>query len=373
MPLESEIKQRLSADNSQFRSVMNQSEAIADKAGKSIFKKLDLRSAMSAVAIALGLNLQNIANQLARFIIGFSEAQEEALEKTVEAGEKAAAAQEANLEKARAAFKKALAEKKDAIADEEKLWLDFYKRESERARRLDAEKATYLKNQKKRQLEDRIIYEAQEKERVAEEVARQKILGGLQTGTLVAVRDQAGVEKIITAELFNQQKAREAQNEAQGKMNLLLNDTIFLMGKAYGTSRDPLALSQASDATLEAIISQAMAEISVIESNKGRGLTAGADVATGFLPQGIVQNRLQTDINRARQELDLRNTVRRDVAEGGVENARRRFSGDALEFDRIMERFVNMQTEQGRIANGIDQLNRHLERGVSTVLMGTET
>lgn len=97
MPLSSEIIQRLSADNSNYRSVMNQSERIADQTGKSIFKKLDLRAGSVAIAAAIGLNINAIAESVARFVSGVTKKEEEALKSLAEVSSRVAEAQIAQM------------------------------------------------------------------------------------------------------------------------------------------------------------------------------------------------------------------------------------------------------------------------------------
>ena len=115
MPSSSEVSTRLTADNSQFRSVMNETERVAERAGKSIFKKLDLRIAMYAVASAIGLNIQSIAENLARVWSGVSKELEEAY-KRIDTASKAAA-------------DNAIADLRDQAKEETKLKLLLLERE----------------------------------------------------------------------------------------------------------------------------------------------------------------------------------------------------------------------------------------------------
>jgi hypothetical protein len=71
VPSSSSISTRLSADNSEYRSVMNQTVEVSDKGAKAILKKLDIRAGVGAIAAAVGFNMQAIAEGLARLVIGF--------------------------------------------------------------------------------------------------------------------------------------------------------------------------------------------------------------------------------------------------------------------------------------------------------------
>jgi hypothetical protein len=90
----SEIRQRLSADNSNYRSVMNQSERIADQTGKGIMKKLDVRAGMVAVVAAIGFGLQQIAERVAGIVTQSTEASREALKNVATLSDRAVAATE---------------------------------------------------------------------------------------------------------------------------------------------------------------------------------------------------------------------------------------------------------------------------------------
>lgn len=80
----SEIGVRLAGDNSHFRAVMADSVERAGKfggeiAGKVSGKLFELRDVSNTIAAALGINLRDISENLARTFIGFSKAEEEAL------------------------------------------------------------------------------------------------------------------------------------------------------------------------------------------------------------------------------------------------------------------------------------------------------
>lgn len=178
----------------------------------------------------------------------------------------------------------------------------------------------------------------------------------------------------ITASMKAELGLLNSQAEAQGKHNLLLKDTIYLMGKAYGTSLDQAEFEVQSDAALKDLIKKNTAEIAVIEAGKGRGLTAGADAATGFLPQGIVQARLGTDIQRAQYQLDLRNKLRRDASMGGIENARAKFQGSPFEFEQVFNRFVkDGETSNELMRKQTDELEKiknMMKGGIPVVFSG---
>jgi Ni/Co efflux regulator RcnB len=63
---------------------MNQSVQATQEAGKAMSKHLDLKDAMRSVATAVGLNITDIADRLARYVTGVSKDEEEALKRLQE-------------------------------------------------------------------------------------------------------------------------------------------------------------------------------------------------------------------------------------------------------------------------------------------------
>jgi len=93
--MSNDISVRLTGDNSDFRSMMSESaEQAGHFAGKLTEKVADkvigLRDVAHAAATALGLNLEKIAEKIARTYSGMSEAEEEAYKKSDQLGTQAA-------------------------------------------------------------------------------------------------------------------------------------------------------------------------------------------------------------------------------------------------------------------------------------------
>ncbi len=107
----SEINVRIGGDNSDYKRALTDSEkasasfnkkiadgflsaqAASDKFGKSLDRKVE----MNAIAAAIGLNIQNIAQSVARFIVGTTEQEMEALKKVESAYAQIAVAIERNI------------------------------------------------------------------------------------------------------------------------------------------------------------------------------------------------------------------------------------------------------------------------------------
>lgn len=113
MATSSEVSTRLSADNSAYKSVMDDTVRVTDRASTAILKKLDIRAGVTAIAAAIGFNLTSISEGIARFAIGWTKSAEDQLNKLVEATDKAADKQEQALARAR----QKAAKEEDARAD----------------------------------------------------------------------------------------------------------------------------------------------------------------------------------------------------------------------------------------------------------------
>lgn len=97
----SETSVKLTADSSEFRSTLEKAAAdggtfatkLADKVGDKLY---GMRDISTAVATALGLNIQNIADNVARYFAGLTKEQEAAFKSVEDMTEKSAAINKAN-------------------------------------------------------------------------------------------------------------------------------------------------------------------------------------------------------------------------------------------------------------------------------------
>lgn len=304
MPSSSEINTRLTADNSQFRSVLNQTELAADRAGKSIFKKLDLRFAMLSVATALGLNIKDIADKVARTIIGFSEAQEEALKELVESTKKAADAQVAQLEKVRAAHEKNAQARADNIQRERTLYLDAIAE----GKRLDADKAAADKAAAAK-IESEAGFAAdlawvKEQDRI---VASKKL------------KEKALVE-LHQLEMANEaEAARVEQARIDEKFKSLVDQWTGFQVLISSSGRGDRELSDRELARKTANIRQ-----QIFQSEQGRIERIGVGNLTGAGGFDVIN---QQNLAGVLAEQNLRSNVRRTAATQGEDAAFRQFGG----------------------------------------------
>lgn len=111
-----EIKAKLGLDITAFQQNASKAQGALKTLTREATKKFtDMKQVGQAAATALGINYQAIADGIARFVIGFSKDQEQALNDLVDATDKAADAQEAAFKRAQDARKKLLQD----IADKE--------------------------------------------------------------------------------------------------------------------------------------------------------------------------------------------------------------------------------------------------------------
>lgn len=80
MPTQSEVSTRLSAENSEYTSVMGSSAQLAEKTGKAITKGLDVKAGVVAIAAAVGINIASIAEKTAAYVFGITEKAKKDLE-----------------------------------------------------------------------------------------------------------------------------------------------------------------------------------------------------------------------------------------------------------------------------------------------------
>lgn len=372
MASQSEVSTRLTADNSQYRSVMNQSERVAEQAGKSIFKKLDIKAGMFAIAAAVGFNLQNIAENLARFIIGYSKSTEAALEEMVKQTEKAAEAQERALEKARARKEKADNEtserlqRQDALVREQRIAAIDDERErnktaaEERANqlaeisRLDAQAA-----EDKLSSAQKLAKWRTEEAAISKEIARLEKIGGdrsnEQNQFLVELkREQVDLQGKIKGAVDQTAKAESA---VTGE----INKQIEAKQRFYAITGTGRGDRELSDKELERKISNIQQDIFQRSINGG-----GGDIGSNLLLESQRGN-----LSQARSELDFRRRVRQQAGSFGEDFAFQRNPG--LTEQRLQE-ILNGQDKsaQGRIAASLEKLEKQFQQGVPTVLFGSE-
>jgi hypothetical protein len=380
----SNISARLSADNSNFRSVMDQSATVAEKAGQRMGRGLDIRGAVSAMAVAVGLNIQNLAQQLARAFTGMSKEAEEAI-KGLEASSRRAA--EANI-----------ANMRSMASEEAKYQLLLLERE----------------RIQKRLAEGRMSPDAQLN---TSWLARAKaglgaFLGRDWSGQLtdeIAVQqtNDANEQTARLADLSREIAAAEEKRAAAVEKTLKVEEKIKPIKEARVATEEDIAAAmarQAAEAARQLEIEQNLQKL------KDKALSAAIFAMTsGTLGAGDVQRAgtdalaemmrrlqndlqlrnanpaasdpnnqlgtffgnlsIQNDLARIRAELDLRRNLQRDVDRHGIEGARRRFDGDPLAFDRLVAEFATARDKFTETNQLLREMNDRQRRGLTVVTL----
>ena len=251
MSLTSEIIQRLSADNSNYRSVMNQSVLVAEKTGRAISRGLDIRAGISAVAIAAGLGLnqilQKIADKIAYLWIGWSEAEQKALDETVADSGRVADAMIADLKKVQAEHDKAAEARADALKKQRDLVNE--------ARLAENDRLEEVKRAQEKLFEEEgfaaDLEWVKEQDRIAEEhKLKIKSLEEVHAAEMAADAEAAAAAKALIAEKFkslvDQWKGFEVAVGSKGRGDTELSDRE-LERKVQLLSKEVRARQQALD------------------------------------------------------------------------------------------------------------------------------
>lgn len=156
---------KLGADTSEFRGELNKATQAGAQFTSGLGNALDglgkkfgnLKALGGALAVALGLNFQAIAEKIARLYTGMSEAEEERLKNLVESTDKAADAQEKKLEQAKARAEKRAEDLSEQERKQQQLvWdarMQFFEEERKQREQM-AELARRGAENERKQLED---------------------------------------------------------------------------------------------------------------------------------------------------------------------------------------------------------------------------
>lgn len=365
---------KLSADASAFERGMAQATRSAQQTGKAITKAFDAKDVGRTLATALGINLENIANKVARLVIGFSESAQAALESLVESTGKEADKQERNLEKARADAAKRESDRVEQARKEQEMLYEFRKKASEDAAEASAKESAALKDASANLADFEHKRALEQMDDAHKLIALRKDLADASRNAKDFEDAQRNGVKLTSDEVAQLLEYKKQQAEIEGRIAGIVGETA----KAESTAAEQVerrldALSaiagiqgsrQFNDATASALEEKMRRDQAAIQSiGPLRNIGQDFEVA-----------RLQAEIINIRQELQFRSGLQQDVALFGVEGARARFQGDPLAFDRLVQQLVQDSRDQKQIAASTnDYLRQLLERqksGVAVVNIG---
>lgn len=425
MPTVAEIAARLSADNSQYRSVMGESENVAARTGQGILKKLDLRAATSVIASAIGFNIQSIAENFARGFVGISKEVEDQYKRLETVSTQATDA--------------AIANNRARLTDEQRYRLALVEREQIEKRINDNngaslpqilklkedELALEQKISEIRSMEDkreegrnrRLEDYLRNRERVAE-AQRSAGLDELYTSQKIAVVKQeiADLEKIIASGVLSENNASELGNKlADRKIELLSlekqlsDDLAKAVSDALSNHKDTVSALENQEKITKRLVEEEENRRRIAEGNaRAAEMTADAystgvgaltqsrygareiqDASPGALEEILRRDRaqlqllnlnpggpfdidksypilqLQNEIAKISEELNLRKDVAAKVERYGVEGARRYFDGNPLVFDRLVQEFTGQREKIDRTNDLLTRLNEKIDRGLT--------
>lgn len=419
---DAQISAKLSADASGYRSALSGALDYTGRVAEGITKKLDVRTAMTAIATAVGLNIQSIAESVARFVTGVTQDTEAQLRGMVSASDAATAATVNSIKAARSEQDRYKTAVEDAKRAEEKMnsrTASFTEKEEAKTKLIQAQ-AVISEHRAKQ--EERVVKAGDEELRRRKElhsaqveadrrnldaasrvkalrkdieVAQAAINSGVlsESGQLdyqkkihetklrlieaeAAATDAAteAAKRKTEAEIEGQRQRQEfeeadkirARNEKAIKDDLdKLNersrtDTIFAMTSGKLGQRD---VERASDETLKEVIRRNQREITMRKVTQF-GLPGDIDVQWPLIA-------LQNDIAKATQELNMRTKLRRDVEFMGVEGARRNYSGDPIAFDRLVQEYVTGRTEMEKTNTLLRELKERVSAGVTVRMLAS--
>lgn len=386
----SNISTRLSADNSNFRSVMDASAGVAERAGKRIKTGLDVRAGMASIAAAVGLNITNIAQQVSRVITGMSKELEEAMRSLEASSKRAADANLANMRSMiseesryhlllleRERLEKRLAEGRmspDATVGSSlmartkaglgaMLGFDF----SGQLRQEVAAQQTADANEQAARLAE-VSGEVRKYEEDSAKFAEKKV-NSLKAAVvaeekiLPIKKARAGVEEDIAAAMARQTADAAKQVQVETKLKSLKDqaraDAIFAMTGGQLGAGD---VQRGGSEALAMKLRQLQNELQVRNATP----TPMFEQTSQFFGNLSLEN----DIAKIRAELDIRRNLTRDVERLGVEGARRRFDGDPLAFDRLVAEFATAKTEFAETNTLLRQLNERVRSGITVRPLG---
>lgn len=232
-----EIKAKLGLDITAFQQNASKAQgALKTLAGEATKKFTDMKQVGQAAATALGISYQAIADGIARFVIGFSKDQEQALFDLVNSTEKAADAQEAALRLAQNARVKLLKDIADKEEEYRRSKLTDDERTNELGKRLgqimteryqlekqgfqNSERYLRLKNE---QLDVQKELSGLEKKAISDSEKLAKLredISGIEAETANIGKSDAELKVVMEKELLDLIKKRDAESDETKQLEL---------------------------------------------------------------------------------------------------------------------------------------------------------
>ena len=317
------------ADSTAFEKGMAQVSKTSEDVGRRLTKNFDGRDAGRALATALGLSIDKIADKVARFWIGFHDEAQATLEALTISTGKAADAQEEALKRLREQKKRLAEESAKQSQDEELMVLKVIKEADEAKKKAWAEDLEFYKQTAR---EEKAATEEKKKQ---EEQNRINIRLTEHEAQLAS--EKADQEARAAAEISRQNKYRTAGIAGVGGVGQFGEASTGALNEKL--SRDQRAIQ-----------------------GMGPFLNIGQQMEVA---------RLQAEISNIKQELKFRDELASNIGLLGAEGARSAFKGDPLAYDRLVQQYVQDSRDAQKIAADsyelLRQMNERQKSGLPVV------
>lgn len=371
---------KLGADTSEFRGELNKASQAGQQFTRGFGSALDglakkfgnLRSLGGALAVALGVNFQAIAERIARLWTGLSVAEEERLKALVESTDKAADAQERKLEQAKdRAEKRAQDQSEMERKQQELVWearMKFF--EEEKKYREDMEdqvrKAAY---EDAKQIRDNLTELAKlrfdalkPEEKLASLKKDQSLLenqllldkrAGVETSEMeLELQKNLNEQESIRTSLVKETAKAEAEI-AKSKMNASGDLGVAKAIGGFQTYYDPAKQQEYERMMIQSATRDIQTEIDALQKQVDTYKMSGAGIGKYELP--ALQNRIQALRGRQSNVSDyVFNPNYQDAAGQGIFASQVSTIGDPL---KLQNKQTDVMTE---VSKGVGELNTRL-------------
>jgi len=152
----------------------------------------------------------------------------------------------------------------------------------------------------------------------------------------IKLKELAAERAMLAAELADQAEREAAAKEKQIEIEKNLK---ALSDAAYADAIGFMSQSTLDRDQIQNASPETLREIARRKQNNLQSLgPSGGSLA--FDDNYFLRIQLQNEINQVKAELGMRQGLQTDVAQRGIEGARRAFTGDPLVFDKLVQQFV---------------------------------
>jgi len=372
---------KLGADTSEFRGELNKATQAGEQFTRGFGSALDglgkkfgnLRSLGGALAVALGINFQAIAEKIARLWVGLSELEEERLKKLVESTDKAADAQEKKRDEA-----KARAEKRDedyaqrALRQQEIVWearMKFFEEEkkwkedmADQTRKAADEEAKNLRDLQAElarlkfdalKPEEKLVQLIKEQNLLQRQIRLDKAAGVNTVALEVELQKNLNQQESIRNSLVKDTAKAEAEI-AKSKMTASGDLGVAKAIGGFQTYFDPAKQQEYEKMLIQSASRDIQQEIDALQKQVDTYKMSGAGIGKFELP--ALQSRIQALRGRQSNISDyVFNPNYQDAAGQGIFASQVSTIGDPL---KLQNRQTDVLTE---VSKGVSELNTRLQ------------